>query len=168
MANGQTDPARLKGEALARWYQRTPQQVQAERDASKQRKHDAFVAGIQEIEREPGNAALRSPIKVAKVAVPDPQTGPKIQRPSLAQSFIPVVGPAWEAAADLQDGNYAGAAFNTAMAVADVLPVGIAVKGLRAASKGIGILKGGSVTADAARKVLRRVEMAKPGQENGY
>jgi hypothetical protein len=36
---------------------------------------------------------------------------------------------------------------------------------LKAASKGIGILKEGSVTADAARKVLRRVGMAKPGQE---
>ena len=36
----------------------------------------------------------------------------KIARPSLAQSFIPVVGPAWEAVADYQDGNYAGAVFN--------------------------------------------------------
>ena len=33
----------------------------------------------------------------------------------MAQSFIPVVGPAWEAAGDLQDGDYGGAAFNTAL-----------------------------------------------------
>ena len=88
-----------------------------------------------------------------------------MQRPNLAESFIPVVGPAWEAAADLQDGNYGGAPFNGVMAVADALPIGVAAKGFKAASKGIGILKEGSVTADAARKVLRRVGMAKPGQE---
>lgn len=95
----------------------------------------------------------------------DWQHGPKMQRPNLAESFIPVVGPAWEAAADLQDGNYGGAAFNGVMAVADALPIGVAAKGIKAASKGIGILKEGSVTADAARKILRARGLAKPGEE---
>jgi len=107
----------------------------------------------------------QSPFGSIADAFHDWQHGPKMQRPNLAESFIPVVGPAWEAAADLQDGNYGGAAFNGVMAVADALPIGVAAKGLKAASKGIGILKEGSVTADAARKVLRRVGMAKPGQE---
>ena len=89
----------------------------------------------------------------------------KIARPSLAQSFIPVVGPAWEAVADYQDGNYAGAAFNGAMAVADVLPIGIAAKGVRAASKGIKVLKEGSVSANAAAKQIRAKGLAGKGQE---
>jgi hypothetical protein len=88
-----------------------------------------------------------------------------MQRPNLAESFIPVVGPAWEAAADLQDGNYGGAAFNGVMAVADALPIGVAAKGIKAASKGIGILKEGSVTADAARKMLKARGVVRPGEE---
>ena len=107
----------------------------------------------------------QSPFGSAADAFHDWQHGRKMQRPNLAESFIPVVGPAWEAVADLQDGNYGGAAFNGVMAVADALPFGAAIKGFNAARKGIGILKEGSVTADAARKVLRRVGMAKPGQE---
>jgi hypothetical protein len=79
--------------------------------------------------------------------------------------FGGIVGPAWGAAADLQDGNYGGAAFNGAMAVADALPVGVAVKGLRAASKGIGVLKTGSVTANAAAKQLRTRGLVKRGEE---
>jgi hypothetical protein len=137
MANGQTDPARLKGAALTNWYNRTPQEIQAEKDAAEQRKHEAFAASIREAEREPENGSLPSPIDMAKDALHDFQSGPKIQRPNLAQSFIPVVGPAWEAAADLQDGNYAGAAFNGAMAVADVLPIGVAAKGLNAAGRAL-------------------------------
>ncbi|WP_312161599.1 hypothetical protein [Phenylobacterium sp.] len=89
----------------------------------------------------------------------------KIARPNLAQSFIPVVGPAWEAVADYQDGDYAGAAFNGAMAFADVLPIGVAAKGMRAASKGIGILKKGSVSANAAAKQIRAKGLAGKGQE---
>lgn len=106
-------------------------------------------------------------------SVPDPEgelydremARRKIARPTTLQSFIPVVGPAWEAAADFQDGDYASAAFNGAMAVADVLPVGIAAKGVRAASKGVTMLKKGSVTANAAAKSLRRKGVAGKGQE---
>ena len=51
------------------------------------------------------------------------------------------------------------------MTAASALPFGVAARGVRAASKGIRILKDGSVTADAARKALRKAGMAKPGQE---
>ncbi|UTP38328.1 hypothetical protein M9M90_14020 [Phenylobacterium sp. LH3H17] len=132
-------------------------------DAAGER-YDQEMARIR-AQRQAEDRGLRSPLGLAKEAFYDFQNGPDIQRPTTAQSFIPIVGPAWEAAADLQDGNYAGAAFNGAMAVADALPVGVVAKGVRAASKGVGVLKTNSVTADASRKVLRRVGMAKPGQE---
>jgi hypothetical protein len=165
MANGQTDPARLKGAALARWFNRTPQEIQAEKDAAEQRKQEAFATSIREVEREPEDGGLQSPIDMAKDALHDFQSGPKIQRPNLAQSFVPVVGPAWEAAADLQEGNYGGAAFNTAMAVADVLPVGVAAKGIKAATKGVTVLKKGSLTANAAASRLRDWGIANKGEE---
>ena len=79
--------------------------------------------------REAEDRGFQSPLDMAKGALEDFQNGPKIQRPNIAESFIPVVGPAWEAAADLQDGNYGGAAFNAAMAVGDALPAGALVKG---------------------------------------
>lgn len=163
MANGPIDPSRLKGEALRRWYNRNPEEQQAERDAAEQRKNDEFAASIQAAEREP--ASPRSPVDMAVKAFRDFQDGPDIPRPNLAQSFIPVVGPAWEAAGDLQDGDYAGAAFNGAMAVADALPVGAVVKGANAARKGIGILNKGSVSADAARKQIRGAGLAGKGEE---
>src|SRR5206468_4139544 len=94
----------------------------------------------------------RSPLEWAQDMLRSFQDGPAIPRPNLAESFIPVVGPAWEAAADLQGGNYGGAAFNGAMAVADALPIGVAAKGFNAARKGVGIFKDGSLTAEAARK----------------
>ncbi|WP_332766904.1 hypothetical protein [Phenylobacterium sp.] len=127
-------------------------------------RYDQEMARIR-ARRQAEDRGLRSPLDLAKDAFHDFQNGPDIQGPTTAQSFIPIVGPAWEAAADLQDGNYAGAAFNGAMAVADALPVGVVVKGARAASKGVGVLKKGSVTADASRKVLRKLGLAKPGQE---
>src|SRR5687767_5406110 len=101
-------------------------------------------------ERLAAERRANSPIGAVQNAFEDFRNGPPIKRPTLAQSFIPVVGPAWEAVADLQEGDYGGAAFNGAMAVADVLPVGVIAKGARAATKGVGILKKGSVTADAA------------------
>lgn len=126
--------------------------------------YDREMAKIR-AQREAEDRGFRSPLDMAQDALHDFQSGPKLQRPNLAESFIPVVGPAWEATADLQDGNYAGAAFNGAMAVADALPVGVAFKGLRAASKGIEIFKDGSVTANAAAKILRARGFVKRGEE---
>lgn len=51
------------------------------------------------------------------------------------------------------------------MVAADALPVGVVVKGVRAASKGVGVLKKGSVTANAASKQLRARGVVKPGHE---
>ena len=39
------DPARLEGRALDRWYRRTPDEVQSERDAAEQRRYEAFFGG---------------------------------------------------------------------------------------------------------------------------
>lgn len=106
-----------------------------------------------------------SPIDRATAAFRDFQDGPKIERPNGAQTFIPVVGPAWEAVADLQDGDYLGAGLNGAAAVADIAGAGVALKGVRALSKGVGLLNTGSRTAESSRKILRRRGLAKPGQE---
>jgi hypothetical protein len=126
--------------------------------------YDREMAKIR-AQREAEDRGFRSPLDMAQDALHDFQSGPKIQRPNLAESFIPVVGPAWEAAADLQDGNYGGAAFNAAMAVGDVLPAGAIFKGARAASKGIKILKEGSVSAGAAAKQIRKAGLAGKGEE---
>lgn len=93
------------------------------------------------------------------------RNGPRIPRPNAAETFIPVVGPAWEAAGDLQDGKYGSAAFNAGMAIADAIPIGTAIKGARYATKGIGMLKTGSVTANAARKAIRRRGLAGAADE---
>lgn len=91
----------------------------------------------------------------------------EIREPGLVESFIPVVGPAWEAAYDLQEGDYAGAALNGAMAVADVLPIGVAAKGARYATKGVTALRTGgrSVSAEAIRKHIAAKGLKKPGTE---
>ena len=106
-----------------------------------------------------------SPLDQVAGAFKEFQEGPDIPRPTPAQTFIPVVGPAWEAAGNIQDGEYGKAAFNGAMALADALPFGVALKGARSLSKGIGILKDGSVTANAAQKAIRRAGLSRPGQE---
>jgi hypothetical protein len=126
--------------------------------------YDRDMARIR-AQRDAEGSGFKSPLDVAQDALEDFQNGPKIRRPSTAESFYPVVGPAWEAAADLQDGNYGGAAFNAAMAVGDALPVGAIFKGGRAALKGIGILKKGSVSANAAAKQIRKVGLAGKGDE---
>jgi hypothetical protein len=51
------------------------------------------------------------------------------------------------------------------MAVADVRPVGVAVKGARAASRGIGVLKKGSVSANASAKQMKARGMVPPKHE---
>lgn len=127
-------------------------------------KYDREMARIR-AQRQAQDRGASSPIDMARDALEDFQEGPKIQRPNVVETFIPIVGPAWEAAADLQDGNYGGAAFNTALAVGDALPVGAVVKGARAATKGIGILKKGSVSAGAAAKQIRKAGLAGKGEE---
>ena len=93
---------------------------------------------------------------------------PEIKRPDLAQSFIPVVGPAWEAAADFKDGDYPAASFNAAVAVTDAFGAGVAARGLKAAGRGITALKGGSLTDNAARKGYRAAGMVGKGEETSH
>lgn len=42
MAFGQTDPARLEGEALRRWYLRSPAEIENERRKASEKAYDAF------------------------------------------------------------------------------------------------------------------------------
>lgn len=82
-----------------------------------------------------------SPVQAVSDAFSNFQKGPAIPRPNLAESFIPVVGPGWEAVADLQQGNYGGAALNGALAASDLFLAGSIAKG---------IAKGGIYVADKA------------------
>jgi hypothetical protein len=238
MAERQIDPSRLQGEALQRWYLRSPQDLEQERQAAAAQRYDDFFRAAPGADIDPGisrrpappardvdpgislkpgrpgididpgiswvpagpnqwrkqqaaaatqptplsrlsgggatrvaaqskspTGGFRSPLDMAQDALHDFQSGPKIPRPNLAESFIPIVGPAWEAAGDLQDGNYGGAAFNAAMAVGDALPLGAIFKGAKAAEKGIGILKKRSVSANAAAKQIRKAGLARKGEE---
>jgi hypothetical protein len=45
MAYGQIDPARLAGEALTRWYLRSPADIERERQAAAAQNYDDFFAG---------------------------------------------------------------------------------------------------------------------------
>lgn len=90
---------------------------------------------------------------------------PRIRQPGPVESLFPVVGPAWQAAADLQEGNLVGAGVNTALAIADVTPAGPLIKGAKAAKLGIGVLKKGSVTAGAAQKMIKKAGLTGPGKE---
>lgn len=45
MAEGQVDPARLQGEALRRWYVRSPADLEEERGAATQRRYDSYFGG---------------------------------------------------------------------------------------------------------------------------
>jgi hypothetical protein len=55
----------------------------------------------------------------------------RVQHPGALESLIPVWGPAKEMGADLDDGNFAGAAVNFGIAAADMYSGGIANGGLR-------------------------------------
>ena len=90
---------------------------------------------------------------------------PRVPRPNTLESFIPLAGPAWEAAWDLQEGDVGGGALNAGLALADALPVGAIGKGLEAARLGIGVLKKGSVTAGASARMIRKAGLSGPGME---
>ena len=91
--------------------------------------------------------------------------GPKIARPNIAEEFIPVVGPAWDAVADMQDGHYGSAAFNAAMAVGDILPVGFGIKAGRGALKLVREM--GTLTPKAAsiQRKMHKIGLALPTED---
>lgn len=116
-------------------------------------------------ETKPPTAKAAAKVTPTKAPSQPATKTPVIPRPNFIESMIPVIGPAWDAAADFEEGNYGGAAFNAGMAVADALPAGFVFKGVKAAKVGIGVLKKGSVTADAARKMIRARGLAGRGEE---
>jgi len=95
----------------------------------------------------------------------DFQAGPKIARPNLAEEFIPVVGPAWDAVADLQDGHYGSAAFNGAMALGDLLPVGYGIKAGRGALKLVREMKTLTPKAAAIQRKMHKIGLALPTED---
>jgi hypothetical protein len=72
--------------------------------------HGASLAADRQTERPPG---------AAPPAGPAPAPG-YVGHPGFAESLIPVWGSGREAVADLQDGDYAGAALNGALAASDL------------------------------------------------
>jgi len=93
--------------------------------------------------------------------------GFRIERPGTAASLIPVIGPAWEAAADIQDGDYGSAALNGAFAVADALPFGFAAKVARV-MKVLKRANGGeplsSLSAKKLAELYKKAGLKKPGE----
>jgi hypothetical protein len=79
--------------------------------------------------------------------------------------FIPGIGPAWQAAADFERHKYGSAALNLAFAIGEVSPLAPAARGLRYARAGLGILKEGSVTANASAKMIRARKLAEAETE---
>lgn len=95
----------------------------------------------------------------------DFQAGPKIPRPNTIEEFIPVIGPLWDAAADLQDGHYGTAAFNAAMAVGDLFPVGYGIKAGREVWKLGKAMKTFVPKAAAIQRKMHKIGMAGPLEE---
>ena len=65
----------------------------------------------------------------AEAAAPKPPAN-SVGHPGLAESLIPVWGSGREAVADFQEGDFAGAALNGALAVSDLFLAGSVVKGV--------------------------------------
>lgn len=68
----------------------------------------------------------------AEAAVAQPPVS-SVGHPGFAESLIPVWGSGREAVADFQEGDYAGAALNGALAASDLFLAGSIAKGLRKA-----------------------------------
>ena len=74
MAYGQIDPARLHGEALRRWYERMPADLDAEREAAAAHQHQMFFGGLRP--RDEGASTAR-PVRLAAMARPQSENLPK-------------------------------------------------------------------------------------------
>ena len=48
MAGSQVDPSRLQGEALRKWYLRSPAEIERERQATAERRYNEFFGGSRE------------------------------------------------------------------------------------------------------------------------
>jgi hypothetical protein len=86
---------------------------------------------------------------------------PEINEPSELEAMIPYLGPAWGALADLQDGDYGGAAINAGLLALDfVPPAGV----LKTVVKGNKLMRGKSTTWNATRKRLTKPWALEKGQ----
>lgn len=78
-------------------------------------------------------------------------------------SNLPWVGPAWEAAYDLQEGDYAGAAFNAAMVAAELSPVGPARRAVKLVNA-VNDMRRGAFLARAGTQAARIRKIEKVGK----
>lgn len=97
-------------------------------------------------------------------ALRDFQNGPDIPRPNIIAQQIPVVGSAWQAVGDLQDGDYGNAILNGASAVAEAFPVGAMVKGAKVLKLGTELLDV-APTANRITAAMRAKGLAGKGEE---
>jgi len=73
MAFGQIDPARLEGDALNRWYLRSPAEIEEERRQAASRAYDAFFSGSDDATQqssndEPEMAPTGDPVGLVRLA----------------------------------------------------------------------------------------------------
>ena len=74
MAYGQIDPARLHGEALRRWYERSSAEVEQEREATAALEHEMFFGGLRPRDQR---ASTARPMRLAATARPQSENLPK-------------------------------------------------------------------------------------------
>lgn len=104
---------------------------------------------------QPSSATQRPSLPArASVAVPAPKPRTSVGHPGFAESLIPVWGSGREAVADFQEGDYAGAALNGALAASDLFLAGSVAKGL--AKGGLYMVKG-TIGEDAAKSAWKAV-----------
>jgi hypothetical protein len=95
----------------------------------------------------------------------DFQNGPRIPRPNIAIELTPVVGPAWDALGDLQDGHYGAAALNTGMAALEIIP-GIEMLGELGQAAKITEKVGTKVLSHRnVRNAMKSLDKIQPGEE---
>lgn len=75
MAFSPVDPSRLQGEALDRWYRRSPDEIEQERQAAQARKYDAFFGRTEPAWASDETDRGRSRDQSAYGVAGDPQSG---------------------------------------------------------------------------------------------
>lgn len=90
---------------------------------------------------------------------------PSIPEPG-AWAYVPVVGPAWETARDLQQGDYAGAAFNGAMLAAEFSPLAAARRAMKLVDAVNGMRRGAFLARAGTQTArIRKIEDVGKGFE---
>lgn len=96
MPERQIDPARLEGEALRRWYLRSPDEIERERQANQAQRYQDFFDGLRSAEPDPGFG--RGPFSIPE-RDPDPGFAQKLDPsridPDPGFSWVPVGANRW-------------------------------------------------------------------------